>query len=205
MELQAAIEALKIIGRSARATVCTDSRYVIDGLTKWLAAWSRRGWMTTVQTPVKNRDLWMTLDQYQHRGIVWRHVRGHSGDPNNERVDIIARTFATGCTPQLFSGPSGAPDDPVQSQAELGAADIAAPSVTPRVPSTSSSEGVWYISIVHGVPLLHRRWAECAARVQGVSGARYKKVRNTAELHAFCQQHGVSPPAAETSDPGCNV
>ena len=194
MELQAAIEALKLLGASARATVYTDSRYVIDGLTKWLATWRRRGWITTAQTPVKNRDLWVTLDQHQHRGITWRHVRGHSGNPNNERVDTIARAFAAGRPLQLFSGPSGTPDDPVPAQPDVVMVDVPTAPGTLRARSTSGNEGVYYVSIVQGVPLLHRQWADCAARVRGVSGARYKKVRNQTELHDFCTQHGVSPP-----------
>jgi ribonuclease HI len=190
MEIQAAIEALKMIAGSARATVFTDSRYVIDGLTKWLPAWRRRGWVTTAQTPVKNRQLWVTLDQYQHRGITWRHVRGHSGDPDNERVDTIARAFASGKAVPLFSGPCGSPLDPVQPQPTL-------PSPQARPQTTPAVNGVGYISIVQGVPLWHRQWTECAVRVQGVSGARYKKVRSTEELLHFCKQHGVHPPAAE--------
>lgn len=116
MEIQAAIEALRTIVGSPRATVYTDSRYVIDGITKWLPTWRRRGWVTTAQTPVKNRELWVTLDRYQHRGITWRHVRGHSGDPNNERVDTIARAFASGKALALFCGSYDSPLDPLQAQ-----------------------------------------------------------------------------------------
>lgn len=194
MELQAAIEALKTLGGGAQATVYTDSRYVIDGLTKWLPAWRRRGWVTTAQTPVKNRDLWVTLDQYQHRGITWKHVRGHSGDPNNERVDTIARAFAAGKMLTLFSGPCGAPLDPVQPlQPSSPGPATPPPQGQAQSPTTVLSEG--YVSIVQGVPLWHRQWAECAKRVHGVSGARYKKVRTREELLHFCQQHGVLPPS----------
>jgi ribonuclease HI len=196
MELQAAIEALKVIDGSAHGTVYTDSRYVIDGLTKWLATWRRRGWVTTAHTPVKNRDLWVTLEQYQHRGIAWKHVRGHSGDPNNERVDSIARAFAAGKIPQLFSGACGSPLDPVQPQAALACPTTLATSTEPSPRGAPVVNGMCYVSIVYGVPLLHRHWGECAARVQGVAGARYKKVRTEAELISFCEQHGVSPPAA---------
>ena len=98
---------------SPQVAIFTDSRYVIDGLTKWLPAWRRRGWVTSTNTPVKNRDLWMTLESLHHPGVRWQHVYGHRGDPNNERVDTIARACAAGTCPPLFCGQSGAPEDPV--------------------------------------------------------------------------------------------
>src|SRR5215831_20596589 len=113
MELQAAIEALHLLHSYPQVGIFTDSRYVIDGLTKWLPAWQRRGWVTTTQTPVKNRDLWLTLERLNHPGVRWHHVRGHSGDPNNERVDTIARAYAAWKSPALFCGQAGAPSDPV--------------------------------------------------------------------------------------------
>ena len=113
MELQAAIAALQVLHTSPQVVICTDSRYVIDGLTKWLPAWRRRGWVTSTNTPVKNRDLWTTLEGLHHPGVRWQHVYGHRGDPNNERVDTIARACAAGTCPPLFCGQSGAPDDPV--------------------------------------------------------------------------------------------
>src|SRR5262245_35015305 len=79
MQLQLAIAALKIIGAAKAATIITDSRYVIDGLTRWMHGWRRRGWITTGNTPVKNQDLWRTLDQLNHAGIQWQHVYGHTG------------------------------------------------------------------------------------------------------------------------------
>jgi ribonuclease HI len=190
MELQAAIEALKVIGSSAEATIFTDSRYVIDGLTQWMRGWRRRGWKTTADTPVKNRELWMALDHLQHAGIRWQHVRGHSGDPNNERVDAIARLFAQGARPQLFCGQQGALCDPVtiplprQPTTTIAAADQ----------QESDRRAVRYVSIVHGTVAIDDNWPTCASRVRGVSGAHYKKVRSPAELAAFCAQYGVLPP-----------
>src|SRR5215475_8955736 len=113
MELQAAIAALQVLHTSPQVAIFTDSRYVIDGLTKWLPAWRRRGWVTSTNTPVKNRDLWMTLERLNHPGVRWQHVRGHSGDPNNERVDTIARAYAARRYPALFCGQAGAPEDSV--------------------------------------------------------------------------------------------
>jgi hypothetical protein len=99
--------------------------------------------------------------------------------------------------PQLFSGPCGSPLDPVQPPAAMLCLDSAAPPAASPLSVSSPGHDVSYVSIVQGVPRLHRSWAECAARVHGVSGARYKKVRTTAELLDFCKHHGVPPPPAK--------
>lgn len=196
MELQAAIAALQVIRTSPQVTVFTDSRYVIDGLTKWLNAWRRRGWVTTTNTPVKNRDLWMTLERLSHPGVRWQHVYGHSGDPNNERVDQIARGCATGTCPPLFCGQAGAPDDPVVVPvATVLPAPLASETIARSRGPTLAPGPVRYASIVHGTVAIDTEWAACAARVQGVSGARYRKVRTPEELAVFCATHGVEPPS----------
>jgi ribonuclease HI len=191
MELQAAIEALKVIGSSAEATIFTDSRYVIDGLTKWLQNWRRRGWQTMANTPVKNRPLWIALDRLNHAGIRWQHVRGHSGEPNNERVDAIARLFAQGARPQLFCGQQGSPCDPVTITLSRQ------PTTTIPTARRQASDrcAVHYVSIVHGIVAIDDDWPTCASRVRGVSGAHCKKVHTPEELAAFCAQHGVLPPS----------
>jgi ribonuclease HI len=91
MELMAAIMALAALKRPTQATVQTDSQYVIKGITEWLPAWKARGWRTADRKPVKNQDLWEKLDQLagQH-SLTWQWVKGHSGDPGNERVDALA-------------------------------------------------------------------------------------------------------------------
>ncbi|MCF4164714.1 ribonuclease HI [Zavarzinia compransoris] len=92
MELMAAIAALEALKRPTEVRLFTDSRYVMDGITKWLAGWKRNGWKTAAKKPVKNEDLWRRLDAATapHR-IDWNWVKGHAGDPLNERVDQIAR------------------------------------------------------------------------------------------------------------------
>ena len=92
MELMAAIQALETLKRPARVRVHTDSTYVKDGITKWLSSWKRRGWKTADKKPVKNVDLWQRLEAAALRhDVSWHWVRGHSGHPENERADALAR------------------------------------------------------------------------------------------------------------------
>lgn len=92
MEMMAVIQALESLKRSCKVKVCTDSRYVMDGMQSWLAGWKKNGWRTAARKPVKNADLWQRLDTACARHtITWEWVKGHSGHPDNERVDELAR------------------------------------------------------------------------------------------------------------------
>ncbi len=92
MELMAAIQALEALKRPVTARVHTDSTYVKDGITKWMDQWKARGWRTAAKKPVKNVDLWQRLEEAAGRHEVsWHWVRGHSGHPENERADELAR------------------------------------------------------------------------------------------------------------------
>ncbi|MBB1089065.1 ribonuclease HI [Lysobacter sp. SG-8] len=95
MELMAAIMGLESLKESCSVVLTTDSQYVRQGITQWMANWVRRGWKTAGGDPVKNRDLWERLHAAAGRHRVdWRWVKGHSGDPDNERVDGLARDQA---------------------------------------------------------------------------------------------------------------
>jgi len=88
MELMAAIEGLAALKRRTRVALTTDSQYVRQGITQWLPGWKRNGWRTAARQPVKNRDLWERLDALAAaHEVEWHWVRGHSGHPENERVD----------------------------------------------------------------------------------------------------------------------
>ena len=92
MELTAVIEALRTLKRPVRARVHTDSQYVQKGISEWIHAWKKRGWRTAGRQPVKNDDLWRTLDEEAARHHVqWFWVRGHAGHVDNERADVLAR------------------------------------------------------------------------------------------------------------------
>jgi len=95
MELMAAIMALETLSEPCTVVLYTDSQYVRQGITEWLPGWIRRNWRTAGGADVKNRDLWERLQAAcaRHR-IDWRWVKGHSGDPDNERVDLLARAQA---------------------------------------------------------------------------------------------------------------
>jgi len=93
MELMAAIQALEALTRSTQVTVYTDSVYLRDGITKWVDTWQQNGWRTASKKPVKNVDLWRRLvgATKRHR-VEWVWVKGHTGHPENERADALARS-----------------------------------------------------------------------------------------------------------------
>jgi len=98
MELLAAIEALDALTRPCKVHLITDSVYMKDGITKWIGNWRRKGWKTAAGKPVKNRDLWERLDQAVERHEVhWGWVKGHAGDPGNEKADELANRGVEQC------------------------------------------------------------------------------------------------------------
>lgn len=95
MELTAVIEALGALKRRCNVQIYTDSQYVRKGITEWVAGWKRKGWITADKKPVKNQDLWMRLDELAAtQDVQWHWVRGHDGDPGNEKADELANRGA---------------------------------------------------------------------------------------------------------------
>ncbi|CAM4056295.1 ribonuclease HI [Paracidovorax anthurii] len=93
MELMAVIEALAALKRPCDVTLYLDSQYVRKGITEWIQGWKKKGWRTASGQPVKNVELWKRLDELVAQGghaIDWRWVKGHAGDPGNERADALA-------------------------------------------------------------------------------------------------------------------
>ena len=95
MELMAAIQGLNALKKPCHVTLSTDSRYVMDGLTKWVKGWLKNGWKTADRKPVKNAELWQALiaAAEPHR-VEWKWVKGHAGHPDNERADKLASDAA---------------------------------------------------------------------------------------------------------------
>lgn len=91
MELMAAIQALEVLNRTCAVCLHTDSKYLLQGITEWMDNWKKRGWKTAANKPVKNEDLWRRLDTaIQSHHIEWVWVKGHNGEPGNERADSLA-------------------------------------------------------------------------------------------------------------------
>ena len=95
MEMRAVIEALKVLKRSSKITLHTDSKYVMEGITNWIESWKKNNWRNANRKPVKNSDLWLELDvEVKKHQIKWIWVKGHSGNHYNEIVDKLAREAA---------------------------------------------------------------------------------------------------------------
>lgn len=95
MELMAAIKGLEALKQPCNVTLHTDSRYVLDGITKWIFGWQKKGWKTADNKPVKNEDLWRALiAATRPHKIEWVWVKGHDGHPENERADKLASNAA---------------------------------------------------------------------------------------------------------------
>ncbi|MES2202984.1 MAG: ribonuclease HI [Patescibacteria group bacterium] len=188
MELTAALNALRYVAPKGPASVVvyTDSNYVINGISKWVHGWKKKGWLTKEKKEVLNRDLWEQL----HTAalslgalIDWRYVGGHVGVAGNERVDAIASDFAVNKHVELYSGPSSTY---TVNLANIGVDDVKKQSKS-KSSERSKAKAYSYISEVGGVVMVHRAWEECKARVQGKK-ARFKKSLSAEDEKAIVAQ-----------------
>lgn len=191
MELTAVIEALRRVPPPTPVRVITDSQYVLQGMTRWLPGWRRRGWRTADGQPVLNRDLWEQLVALDGGRVQWEWVRGHQRHPENTRVDALARARAREAQAQRCSTAAQGAGPPVPPRPG-GPGDGAAAQERPRWPS--------YLSLVDGELRRHADWPSCQQRVQGKRGARFKKCRSAAEEHATVVAWGLPPAALAALD-----
>ncbi len=168
MEMMAIIKALEN-APDGLITVHSDSKYTITGITQWVFGWEKNDWKTKNKTDVLNKDLWQKLiDVTKNKEIEWKHVEGHVGIAGNERVDVIANSFARGKEIPLFKGDLkdysvNLLDMTKNEQASLQ-----------KAKSKSSAKAYSYISMIDGKVEKHATWGECEARVKGKK-ARFKK------------------------------
>lgn len=172
MELTAAISALESVLHEREVTVYTDSAYVVSGITRWVIGWKKNKWKTSQKEDVLNKDLWERLvDATAHKIIDWKLIKGHSGTAGNERCDVIATSFADRVPVVLYNG----------SKERYGIDVSIKESKDSKSKTKSKSKAYSYISMVDGEIKVHKTWDECKARVNGVSGARYKKSTSPAD------------------------
>ena len=127
MEMQAALAALEFLSESKQQefiTLYSDSQYLINGVTKWVKGWKKKGWKTAEGKPVLNQELWESLDKLNSKQVNWQYVRGHAGNIGNERCDAIATAFAKGKTPYLQQELPTSPN-PTEEKNPLAVAKIA--------------------------------------------------------------------------------
>jgi ribonuclease HI len=192
MEMEAVLHALEKIEAAkgeGEIVIYTDSNYLIQGITKWVAGWKRKNWQTIGREDVKNKDLWIKLDEIitrlkQTYKFKWVHVAGHSGIPGNERVDEIATSFSYGDGAKLFVGLRENYSTDLKNLTSLKPAKSARPKATGPV---------IYLSLINGNIFRDSTWAACEARVKGSRGAKYKKVQSPEEEAEVLKSWGQAP------------
>lgn len=192
MEVYGTIAALREVrDDDGPVLLCTDSTYVIRGITQWIWGWQKRGWKTAEGGDVVNRELWQELAREvrarQDRGkITWRYVRGHIGVPGNERVDRIAVEFSKGARVRLFSGSL--------LNYSVAVHDLPPEEALPEPkPKQEKKAAYSYLSLLGGTPMRHATWPECERRVKGQPGAKFKKATSAEDEVAILKSWGIDP------------
>lgn len=192
MELTAVGKALRHLENTEGPVhVYTDSVYVINGITKWIWGWQKKGWKTAEGEDVANVEYWKRLSAIlAKRGktwpVEWKFVRGHAGIPGNERCDEIAVKFSKGEWVELYNGPLLKYPVPIHDVPE----DTSVPPMKPR---EQKKEAHSYLSLVGGAPRRHKTWTECERAVKGVSGAKFKKTTSPEEEAEILASWGYGP------------
>jgi ribonuclease HI len=173
MELKAVVEALVAVARERTSVALyTDSKYVVDGATGWIYGWQKNGWQTKAKTDIANKALWQALlPLLKQVSVTWHKIPGHSGLAGNERVDVIASTFAEKGTFSLYNGPKAKYNIDITNTSY----DTAKAFDRSDARKRSAQKAHSYVSVVDGIVRTHATWTECEARVKGQKGACFKK------------------------------
>ncbi len=177
MELQGAVVALQNIRQKDQHTLLlSDSSYLIQNAQTSLKRWASNGWVTLEGKPIANQDKWQALFEVLKgfSRIEFQHVSGHVGVLGNERCDLIARGYAEGKKPKLYSGPiDGHPD-------------------AKSIDAWFETFAPYYLSYLEGKLQKHTTWADCEARVKAKKGAKFKKVKTKSEEVDTLKNWGVT-------------
>lgn len=199
MELTAVIAALAYaMNNIAPTTIFTDSKYVVQGITRWVHGWEQNGWQTQNKTPVSHQALWQQLldlvrEREKEAPITWKAIPSHVGIIGNERVDTIATSFAKGDPEDLYRGTLSGyehtifplPDDAFIAEKKAEKRSQGSSS------SSSSQKAYSYLSLVDNVLMRHETWNECKARVDGKK-AKFRKALSQEHELEICQEWGIS-------------
>lgn len=190
MEIVAVLEVFSYLEKtskdaptSMRLVIATDSTYVLKGVSQWMTRWEVNGWKTKSGDEVANLSLWKKLLSFKKRwsrNFEIKKVDAHSGHPANERADQIAVDFSKKRRVDLFSGSLE------KSPFQINDFSLQRSNSNQRVPFKPI-----YLSLVHGELQEHRSWPECQNRVQGVSGAKFKKVKTKQEKDSVLKSWGI--------------
>lgn len=190
MELTAVIETLRILKPRSELILLTDSSYVLNGITKWIYGWKKNNWRSSSGEEVANKELWQDLYEVsRNHKIDWRYCRGHIGIAGNERADEIAVNFSKEQYNDLYFGSAenyGHELLPLPEEVEI-------PSYGNNKAKNGIKEKVFYLSYTNGVVRAHKDWSSCQASTQGVSGAKFKKVKNEDEENSTLKSWGLDP------------
>lgn len=198
MELTATIEGLSFVrdlGDAYTIHMRTDSSYVINGITKWVAGWERNGWINSKKEEVLNRDLWEALAEVvsdiklSGGNISWCYVAGHSGIPGNERADAIATESADDLNPKLFNGAYA--DYGIDLESLEVVATSPKQKKSPEAKAREKMKAFSYLSLVHGKLMRHETWASCEREVKGMKGVKYKKAVSADDEKAIIKSWGL--------------
>lgn len=192
MEMTAVIEALRFVANEKLPVLFyTDSTYLIRGITQWIWGWKKRNWKTAEGAEVLNKDLWEQLDSFiRARGekgkIEWHYSRGHVGTPGNERCDRIAVAFSKNDYCTLYSGP--------YNTYSVNLLDVPDDTSLPEIKKPGEKKETYsYLSNLGGLVYRHKNWPACQQRVNGRSGAKFKKAMSASDEIEILKSWGLSP------------